>query len=195
MRGDRITKVASNQTPPMPISLEELKSHLKVDHDVEDALVQSYLAAAVDWAERATNRAILKQTYLIVRDDFPVGAWYLPLGKIDSVTSIEYLDTNGVTQTWAPSPAEHQLDNDSDYQARLNPKTGFTWPSTGEYLSSARVTVVAGWDTNDVPFSIRQALLLKCASLYETRGPGDPEHQPIDDAADMLLSGYKLPGF
>jgi uncharacterized phiE125 gp8 family phage protein len=195
MKGDRITKIASAAAPQYPVTLEEIKAHLKIETDLEDALITSYLIAAVDWASEALNRAVAQESYLVVRDTFPVSAWRLPLGKVVSITSIEYVDSNGVTQNWNPSPIEYQLDNDSDYQARLRPKSGFTWPDTGEYLSAARVTLVAGWTPTQLPFTVKQAVLLKIASMFETRGPGDEDSEPIDNAAQMLLSGWKLPEF
>jgi uncharacterized phiE125 gp8 family phage protein len=195
VRGDRITKVSSTSSPELPLTAEDVKDFLKVEDDLDDALIAGFMQTALYWAEERTNRAISRRSYLVVRDSFPIGPWTLPLGRVESITTIQYIDTSGVTQTWAPSPTEWQLDNDSDYQARLDLKPGFSWPSTGEYLSVARIELIAGWIAAAVPFTLKQAMLLKIAGMYETRGPGDPESTSVDDAAEVLLSGWKLPGF
>ena len=85
---------------------------------------------------------------------------------------IEYIDVDGNTQTW--SSALYESDLDSDFQGRLRPLRNETWPSTGDYFAAARVTITAGWSTADVPFTVKQALLMKVADLYEVRAPGDP---------------------
>jgi uncharacterized phiE125 gp8 family phage protein len=186
----RITRIAG-ASPQLPITLEEVKTHLKVEDDSEDGLVYSYMLAAVKWAEERTRRAISLSDYLIVRDHFPIGAWQLPLGKIQAITKVEYIDVDGVTQTW-PS-TEYETDLASDFQSRLQPKSTYSWPSTGTYLSAARVTVSAGWQPENVPYTLKQALLMKVADFYEVRAPGDPLATSLDTAADILLTGWSLP--
>jgi len=186
----RITR-EGNTTPALPINLEEVKTHLKVEDDTEDGLLYSYMLSAVKWAEERSRRAISLQSYLITRDTFPVGDWYLPLGKIQSITKIEYLDTDGNLQTW--NAAEYESDLDTDFQARVRPKSTYSWPSTGTYMAAARITLQAGWAVADVPYTVKQSLLMKVADLYEVRAPGDPLAQSLDTAAEILLNGWSLP--
>lgn len=186
----RITRV-STESPQLPITLEEVKTHLKVEDDAEDGLVYSYMLAAVKWAEERTRRAIALNDYLIVRDHFPIGAWQLPLGKVQSITNVQYIDVDGNTQTWPTS--EYEIDLATDFQARLQPKSTKSWPSTGTYLSAARVTMRAGWNPENVPYTLKQALLMKVADFYEVRAPGDPLATSLDTAADILLTGWSLP--
>jgi uncharacterized phiE125 gp8 family phage protein len=179
----------------MPVTLEDVKAHLRVTVDAEDSLLATYLAGALAWAEERTRRAIVQRAYLIVQDAFPYGDWQLPLGHIASITNIQYIDTDGATQTWGGSPLPYSLDNASNHMARLRPTPSESWPTTGDYLSAARVTVTAGWSTDDIPYTVKEAILLKVGALNETRVPGDPEMQDIEDAALALLSGWMLPVF
>jgi len=194
----RIIRTGSAE-PALAITLEQAKSHLRVTEDYEDSLIVTDINGAIEWAEERTRRAITQRSFLVVADAFPVSMWALPLGKIQSITSIEYKDADGITQAWNASPAEYELDNDSDFQARLRPRTGFSWPTTGTYLSAARLTVVAGWPSDDVPYTVRQGILLKIGDLFERRAPGDWEtpdnRESIEEAAEALLSGWTLPPF
>lgn len=189
---DRITKLDS-PTAQLPITINTFKQHARWDLDIEDPLIQLYMQAATEWAEEQTRRAIMQRNYLVVRDQFPTTIWSLPLGYVDSITSVKYLDSDGAEQTWAS--ANYVIDNASNHEARLYPKPGFSFPTIGDYLSAARVTLVAGWSAVNVPYTIREALLLKTASFFDVRAPGDPDPMVLEDAALKLLQGWRLPPY
>jgi uncharacterized phiE125 gp8 family phage protein len=56
-----------------PITLAEAKSFLRVAHGDDDGLITSLVAAARAHVETATRRALLAQTWRIVRDAWPAG--------------------------------------------------------------------------------------------------------------------------
>ena len=186
----RITKV-SEAAPQLPVTLAEVKAHLHITIDTEDSLLNMYLNGAIEWCEEVTHRAITQRSYLIVRNKFPVLKWRLPLGYISSITSVTYLDTNGAEQTFAAS--NYTLDNASDSAAVLQPVPGSSWPNIGEYPSSARVTVVAGWSTDNVPWAMRLAILQRVGQLMESRAPGDPELDVMERATRLQLAPWVLP--
>lgn len=86
-----------------PVSLAEAKAHLRVEVNDENSLIQTLITAARQYVETATRRALLQQTWDDKLDAFPCGAIVLPLSPVTSVTSITYLDTAGVSQTWSSS--------------------------------------------------------------------------------------------
>lgn len=197
----RITKTDPSSAV-MPITLDDLKQHLKVEDEDEDALIQIYLRTAVQQAEDETRRAIARQPYLVTADDYlqhlrhssGTGRyWPLPLGFVQSVTQIEYRDNQGATQVWPSS--QYEVDTESQYQSRLKPVSNASWPSTGSYLSSFRISLVAGWTADDCPDTIKQAIRMLASNLFESRAPGDPEGDAIDSAAKMLLKPWSLPFF
>ena len=177
----------------LPITLEEVKGHLKITVDAEDALLRSYLRAAFEWATESARRAITKRTYVVTRDAFPLSVWDLPLGRVQSITSVKYIDADGVLQTWTASPLPYEVDLATDFSPRLRPKGTESWPVTGDFLGAAQVTLVAGWDQVNIPFTIRSAILLKVAELEQMRAPGDPEGEAIASAADTMLANWTLP--
>lgn len=186
----RITKVDSG-AGALPVTLDEAKAHLRVTEDDEDALISIYLRGAVEWAEEVTHRAISQQSYLVVEDDFPRTRWKLPLGYVASITSIKYLDDDGAEQTWSSSL--YHLDNSSDSAATVRPIPTESWPDVGDYPSSARVTMVAGFSTTNCPYSLRMAILQRIGQLSESRAPGDPEADEMERATRDLLAPYVLP--
>lgn len=191
MTRERVT--TTSELGELPVTLEEVKMHLKITVDAEDELLRNYLNAAFEWATESTRRAIVARDYLITRDRFPVGAWDLPLGRIQSITSVEYINEAGVLITWTSSPLPYETDLATDFAPRLQPKTNESWPVTGDFMSAAQVSVKAGWDQKDIPFTIRGAILLKVAELEQARAPGDPESAAIMSAAALMLSNWTLP--
>jgi len=191
MTKERVT--TTGEIGQLPVTLEEAKMHLKITVDEEDELLRNYLTGAFEWATESSRRAIVKREYLITRDRFPLGTWNLPLGRVASITSVKYIDADGLLQTWTSSPLPYETDLDTDFAPRLRPKRDESWPTTGDFLSAAQLTIQAGWTQENIPFTVRSAILLKFAELEQTRAPGDPESESIMSAASMMLSNWTLP--
>lgn len=65
-------------TPPATsiVSLPEVKAHLRVDHDHEDALIQSYMDAATSWVDGldgVLGRCVMEQTWQASADEIRSG--------------------------------------------------------------------------------------------------------------------------
>ncbi len=191
MTRERVT--TTEELGQLPVTLEEAKAHVKIIEDHEDELLRNYLQGAFEWATESSRRAIVQREYLVTRDDFPFGVWDLPLGRVASITSVKYIDANGVLVTWGGSPLPFEVDLDTDFAPRLRPKTNQSWPVTGDFMSAAQVTLKAGWTQGNIPFTARSAILLKFAELEQARAPGDPDSASIASAADMMLANWTLP--
>jgi len=81
----------------------EVKDHLRVKHTDEDALIESLIATAREWAENFTNRKFVTQTLDVYFDRFPVndGDIVIPFGSLSSVVSVKYYDTDDTATTVA----------------------------------------------------------------------------------------------
>src|SRR5262245_18579900 len=106
-------------TPPADlISLAEAKAHLRVDHDDDDATITFLISAATQYADARTGwlgRALMSQTWDLVVDAFPTStrccwpvapvtvssaaAIQIPWPPLETVSSVKYLDADGVQQT------------------------------------------------------------------------------------------------
>ena len=90
-------------TPPTiePISLSELKAHLRIDGTDEDALLNAIIKTAREHVEAITRRALIQQTWQLILD----GWWLsgaileLPMPPLISVESIVYKDSAGTEYT------------------------------------------------------------------------------------------------
>lgn len=136
-------------TPPRaePVSLVEAKAHLNVDISADDTLITGLIAAARAAAENIAGRAMVLQTWDLVLDGFPSGATCpieIPLPPLRSVTSISYIDVDGVTQTWAA--ADYTVDT-SGFKGRILPAYSEVWPTTRDVINSVTVRFVAGYAT------------------------------------------------
>lgn len=156
-------------TPPTvaPITFEEIRDILRVN-DSHQPQVETLIEWATDEIERYCERAIMDQSWkLSFHDCFPTcrdGEINLPMGKVSSVSSVKYYDTEGVQQT---------LVNGTDYEfsigdyAILRPKV--SWPSTERRLNAVNIEFVVGYGTDpaSVPGNLRAALQALVADKHE----------------------------
>ena len=177
-------------TPPSgwAVTLGELRGHLEMGDDTaHDATLLGALASATDVVERITGRALLTQTLRLVLPAFaPV--IYLPRAPVQSVSSIAYVDSAGVTQTLDPTDYLAALSD--GWRPSVAPAYGKCWPGTRCQREAVLVTYVAGYGGhNDVPWGIRHALKMLVAAWFSTR-----EMAPTDGVLD-LLENYRLRSF
>lgn len=205
----RITVQPTAQAVP----LADLKLHLRVTHDAEDALILAVLAAAVSDGEHLTNRQWLQATRVLTMDAFPAddGPVELPRPPLQSVTSVQYVDLDGVTQTM--DATDYQLDNSSGTMpAKLYPGYGMTWPETRDQFGAVTITYVCGWpqapesadpdavDIADLPPGIVAWLKLRAADRYAQRESVAMENRAQSFVAlprsyvDGLLDPWVVPG-
>lgn len=167
-------------TPPPaePLTLAEVKEHLRVTTTNEDSIIAAYLAAArqsIEGPDGFTGRAFVAQTWELVIDEFPTAEVKIPLPPLREVVSIKYDDGNGDEQTLDPSL--YYVDDVSE-PGWIVPVTA-GWPSTLDAINAVRVRFTAGYapDTGvsptdygaNVPDNIKSAILLLVGSLYENR--------------------------
>ena len=79
-----------------PITLVEAKLHLRVDISEDDSLITSLIVSARELCEAWTWRKVSTGTLIQFCDFFPAnGIIIIDRPPLASVTSIEYIDTNG----------------------------------------------------------------------------------------------------
>lgn len=151
------------------ITTDEAKDFLKVLGTTEDDLIGNIIKSMRLLAERYLQQALITQTIEEKIDAWPVSGVLRPtLGPVQSVASIQYIDTDGALQTWAA--ANYVVDTHSKY-ARITPAYGETFPSARAQINAITLTYVAGYGAavTDVPETIRQAILKAVADGYDNR--------------------------
>lgn len=194
-----------------PISLDEVKSHLRVTSDQDDLLLDGLIRAArqhVEGRDGWLGRTLVTQTWDLKLERFPSGedfpndAWpravaiRVPLPPLQTITSVKYLDTAGVEQTITSTEYVVHV---SEEPGLIVPAYGKTWPSIRLEPGAVRIRFVAGYGaTADlVPEPLKLALKAFVAHFYEQREPvvltgGVGSPIPIPMHVEALLMPYRV---
>lgn len=146
-----------------PVSVAELKANAKIDGTDEDnSVLPAIIAGATAHAERLCGRAFAEQTWELVLDDFPAEEIEIDLGPVVSVSSVKYLDSDGVEQTM--DAADYIVDTAADTGRILAPDG---WPTAqADTINAVRVRFVTGGTPDD---DVKQAILLLATHWHENR--------------------------
>lgn len=182
------------KTPPVdkPLTLAEVRTHCRVDHDSDDVILGLYLAAAtgyVDGYKGVLGRAIMSQVWELTYDAFPSGPIEIPLGPLISVDKVEYIDP--VTGAYVEFTASGNYVVDaSSYQGWISPVND--WPSPRDTLNAVRITFTAGMTDPQELARIKAALLLLIGHWYENRETvSEQPLQNVKMAFDALLTASR----
>jgi len=150
-----------------PITLEFTKSQLNVYHDSDDTLLQSYIGVARNLVEKRLSRALITQTWDWSFRSFS-DEMFIPLAPLQSITSVSYIDENGATQVL--SSAVYDVDVGVE-PGIVRLAYSQSWPSVRDVANAVTIEFVSGYglNPNNVPFVIRQALVLYVGHLYQNR--------------------------
>lgn len=184
-----------------PVTLAEAKAQMIVETSAYDTLVASKVQAAREWVEDYLGRALVQQTWRTQLDRFPCGVIRIGHPPLQSVTSIEYIDGNGDSQTLSAST--YVVDTDSE-PGRIAPAYGYTWPDTQQRMNAVTITSVHGYDgtaaspldMSEIPQAIKEAILILATELYQNREmtvTGVAVH--VRAAAESLLFKHRVQPF
>jgi len=174
-----------------PVSLSEAKLHLRVDSTTEDALITRLITAAREECEQQIDRSIPTQTLQLVIDAFPAGAITLPRGPVTSVSFVQFKNQSGVLQTMS---ASGYILDDNDVQASLRLPYGGIWPVTLLEANAVQIQYVAGWAANVCPSSLKQWILLRVGTLFETREADGDRPAMESPFAQRIIDRWRVPG-
>lgn len=152
-----------------PVSLADVKAHLRVDGDDDDLLLQAAIVSARYHVETLTRRFLIEQTWRVYLDAWPRKRIVrLPPAPLISVDAVTVYDANGDPQTVDPD----------DYEVDTAAVPGRVILAAAAPAPAARavngieidVTVGYGPSSVDVPAALRQAVLMLVTHWYEHRG-------------------------
>jgi uncharacterized phiE125 gp8 family phage protein len=155
-------------TPPQrPLTLDEVKLHLRVEHDDEDTLIEALIDAATGhlggpggWLGLAIGAQTLEAT------DWSFGCLsthtplLLPYAPISAPISVKYLDGAGAEQTLDGASYDLYLDEG------LILASGVSLPALAWRGDALRIRYAAG---ATISSELRLAMLLLIGHWYETR--------------------------
>lgn len=204
-----------------PVSVSDLKTHLRVDITDDDAYITSLGKVARRMVENITGRRLVRQQWRIRQDDFPssmpqrrsmllftLSVLHLPgldrfiqfpLAPITSVDSFTYTDANNVTTT-VPA-ASYTVDLTSE-PMRLCLLDNYDWPDPSAGLISANaididftVGYAADGSTPElakIPDELVHAIKMVTAHFYKNREIASEAKQTEIPWLPHLLNSYRM---
>ena len=175
--------VAPSSTVPV-VAVQDVKQGLDIAETEtgHDDFLRRLINGAVATVERWTGRSLLTQTWKLTLDAWPTNSEIaLPYPPLQSVTSIQYVDSDGVTQSVDSS--DYRIDDQAE-PARITPAFNAVWPTARTVTNAVTVTYVAGYGdkSTDIPDDIIDAIHVLVYHRFE-----EPASTDIPDGAKRLL--------
>lgn len=209
VQANKVDLLTSGVTGVYPVTVDEFFDHIVFtpestgDGNLSSEELQglAMIATATSWAEQYTGRFFIQRTVSHYFDNFPTmsGGAKRPLtvmgGVASAILGVTYSDSAYVSQTIT---ANNYRQIDKNAKTHIYPAMGSQWPTdvaSGE-PDVINVTYTVGTLPDAVPPSIKSAILLIAASLWEHReneivGTNIKSLKPVIAAKD-LLHPYKL---
>lgn len=170
-----------------PVSTGELKNQLRITGTDQDTMLELLISAARQHVEDYLRIQIMTATWDLYLDEFPKTGEciYIQKSPVTAISSIKYLDSSGVEQTW--SATEYSCDYNST-PCRIYEAYGYSWPTVRDIRNCIYIRFVAGYAADYKIFQekfklIKQAILMVAATMYEN---------PIDETSGTITQQYDL---
>lgn len=182
-------------TPPAsePVSLLDAKLFLRVEHVADDDLIAALIAAARVQIEAQTRRALITQTWRLVRDVWPArGALPILPAPLREVVAIGVYNSSGMLQMLDVD----DFDIDMVSAPAILAFARAAIPAPGRPNGGIEIDIEVGYgdEAPDVPQPLRQAIRLLVAHWYENRrliaASGEVASLPASVAA--LIAPYRV---
>ena len=176
-----------------PVSLAEVKEHLRVDGPDEEPLIAALTTTARLTIEHLAGLALMTQRWAVLLDAWPDGRVVeLPVAPVASVDAVRVYDE--ADQPSVVDPADYFADLTSR-PARVVRRSSQTWPSPGRVANGIEIELTAGFGAGpgDVPETLRWAVLMLVGHWFENRAAVEADvqlrHVPL--AVQAVLSPYR----
>lgn len=173
-----------------PVTLVEVKTHLRLDHTADDSLLAGLIRAAREEVERSAGLALLAQSWRLALDRWPrSGRATLAVHPVRAVLSVTAYGTEG----------EASLLSAADYQVDLLSRPArvhfHRMQAPLRAMNGVEIDFRAGFGEagTDVPDQLKRAILLLVAHWYEFRAGFGPSDQQVSYPAgyERLIAGYR----
>lgn len=152
-----------------PVTLAEARAFLRVDDTAEDAFITTLITAARLHVEGTTGRALMAQSWRVVRDNWPEDrVVVLPVAPLMSLTSVTAYDAEGNGTNIALM--QFQPETGATPGRIFLPRNIDGAPALRRY-NAIEIDYAAGYGTepDDVPADLRQAVLTLVGYWFEHR--------------------------
>ena len=170
-----------------PVTLGQLRDHVRADDNIDDAALLGFGIAARQLIEQWIGRPITPQTVRGICEDWPATGGIdlsMPVNSVDAVT---YTNASAATVAWASGPSGWVARNSQGGVTRVRPASGQDWPVLGD---DALITIDATAGFTDVPEPLCTAICKLAGFLHADRdGMGSAAYgvgQLPPDVRDMV---------
>jgi len=159
----------------LPIDLEEVKDHLRIEHGLtdEDAYLTRLIKAAQNEVEEDTQRALTNRTLKVYFNEWPSNdeqSFDLPYAPLTTGTkpTVTYKDVDSSTVTVGSSVFKCDAISEP---GKVLPDYNEEWPSeTLHNVNPIGVQYTCGYAySTAVPQRLKQAVLVVISDMYENR--------------------------
>ncbi|HBR33191.1 MAG TPA: hypothetical protein DD734_01045, partial [Firmicutes bacterium] len=78
-----------------PVTVEEVKLHTKIEYDIEDKLLETWITSIREIIESSWGKACITQTWELIFDAFPRLPIEFPRSPVQLVETVSYFDADG----------------------------------------------------------------------------------------------------
>ena len=167
----RVVMRASGEPAAEPVTLGQLRDHIRLDDNVDDAAVLGFGISARESIEKALGFPVLSTTVTGSLESWPEDRLIVdsPVTAIDTVT---FTNPSGATASWTGWVARTSQGGVTS----LRPATGQSWPQLGD---DPIITITARAGFANPPESIVTAICMMAAYLNANRdGIGQDNNLP-----------------
>ena len=176
-------------TPDVPISLEDAKAYLRVDTAKDDLVITDMIHAATEWGELYCSRDFSNKEWIGYFDELCVTntepAPFVSLNKspVTSVASVEISSGGTLSAT------------NNFIRKRRSSYDRLLFSDSVAIDDSVAYTIVVNFTSGytHLPYALRSCLLQHIAFLYENRG--DAPSEPTEQIKDMYNEFRHIGGY
>lgn len=194
-----ISKVTDSASEP--VTTAELQAFLRIDSQDDATEVTAFITKAREMVEDFTGRALVEQTWKYTASDWPFQTWkgfanvvLLPRSPLRAVTYVKYYPENGGALATFSSANYHVVTDHLPGLVVLIEDGD--WPDIAVRPDAVQITFTCGHaDAASVPASLKHAVKLLAAHLYERRGAIDKDIASVPLQLQHLLDSHRVEGW
>lgn len=166
--------VLASQPASEPLTLAETKTYLKISNENDDTLITSLITTVRVSAEEFLRSSLITQSWKLSYDKYAPACVVLPMGPVQSVTSVTAITRSGSSSA---------ISSSSYYLSDGNRRLVFDASPLSHRIE---IIYVAGYGAaaENVPSPIRFGMLAHIAAIYDGRAGG---HSLPKQAVDFYL--------
>lgn len=174
-----------------PVTIAELKTYLRLEHEGENDLLSSLIRAAREEIEVSCGIALIRQNWRLTLDDMPRSG-RVPLRRhpVSEITSITLFGPDG--EASALNPTAYKLER----SRRPEIVQFISIPSMIAMTNGMEIDFTAGFGESavDVPDLLKRAIILLAAHWFEFRAQFSADQQPASYPAgyERLIAPWRL---